>query len=79
VEAVAVACRRATVVPVVSEGDPGRYASGLVTDAVAAYGHWAEADVYLAGPPAMVNATAYLLRHQLGIAPDRVHHDPATA
>ncbi|MET0425315.1 MAG: globin [Actinoplanes sp.] len=66
--------RRATVVPVVSEGSAGPYASGLVTDAVAAYGEWSGHEVFLAGPPVMLAATtAALLR--LGVAPERIHHD----
>ncbi|WP_249998035.1 globin [Actinoplanes sp. M2I2] len=68
------AARRATVVPVVSEGDPGPYASGLVTDAVAAYGEWSDHEVYLAGPPLMLTATSLALQ-QLGVAPERIHHD----
>lgn len=67
--------KRATVVPVVSEGDPGPYASGLVTDAVAAYGEWSRHEVYLAGPPLMLAATGAAL-HLLGVAPDHIHHDP---
>ncbi|MCU7723343.1 globin [Actinoplanes sp. KI2] len=66
--------KRATVVPVVSEGDPGPYASGLVTDAVAAYGEWSQHEVYLAGPPLMLAATSAAL-HQLGVRPERIHHD----
>ena len=66
--------KRATVVPVVSEGDPGPYASGLVTDAVAAYGEWSRHEVYLAGPPLMLAATSAAL-HLLGVHPDRIHHD----
>src|SRR3712207_4242868 len=77
-EAIARSCRRATVVPVVSDGDPGPYASGLVTDAVAAYGEWSAADVFLAGPPAMVAATTVVLRTLLGIDPARIRHDPAS-
>jgi NAD(P)H-flavin reductase len=71
---IARAGRRVTVVPVVSEGDPGQYASGLVTDAIAAYGEWSGHEVYLAGPPPMLAATSAALR-QLGVAPDRIHHD----
>jgi NAD(P)H-flavin reductase len=71
---IARSARRATVVPVVSEGDPGPYASGLVTDAVAAYGEWSDHEVYLAGPPLMLAATSAAL-HQLGVAPERIHHD----
>jgi NAD(P)H-flavin reductase/hemoglobin-like flavoprotein len=71
---IARAARRATVVPVVSEGDPGPYASGLVTDAVAAYGEWSGHEVYLAGPPLMLAATSAAL-HLLGVAPDHIHHD----
>jgi NAD(P)H-flavin reductase/hemoglobin-like flavoprotein len=71
---IARACRRATVVPVISEGEAGPYASGLVTDAVAAYGEWSGHEVYLAGPPLMLAATAAALQ-QLGVAPDRIHHD----
>ena len=71
---IARACRRATVVPVVSEGDSGQYASGLVTDAIAAYGEWSEADAFLAGPPVMLTATSAAL-HLLGVAPERIHHD----
>jgi NAD(P)H-flavin reductase len=66
--------RRATVVPVVAEGSAGPYASGLVTDAVAAYGEWSGHEVFLAGPPAMLAATTTAL-HALGVAPDRIHHD----
>ncbi|MCO8275052.1 FAD-binding oxidoreductase [Actinoplanes sp. TRM 88003] len=76
IAATARAARRATVVPVVSEGDPGPYASGLVTDAVAAYGEWSDHEVYLAGPPLMLAATSRALQ-QLGVTPDRIHHDPA--
>lgn len=71
---IARSARRATVVPVVSEGDPGPYASGLVTDAVAAYGEWSDHEVYLAGPPLMLAATSAALR-LLGVAPERIHHD----
>ena len=71
---IARACKRATVVPVISEGDPGPYASGLVTDAIAAYGRWSEHEVYLAGPPLMLASTSAAL-HQLGVAPERIHHD----
>jgi NAD(P)H-flavin reductase len=59
---------------VISEGDPGAYASGLVTDAVAAYGEWSSHEVYLAGPPLMLAATGAALR-ELGVAPDLIHHD----
>ena len=68
-------CRRATVVPVISEGAAGRYASGLVTDAVAAYGEWSDHEVYLAGPPIMLAATSAALG-QLGVRAGRIHHDP---
>jgi NAD(P)H-flavin reductase len=71
---IARAARRATVIPVISEGDAGRYASGLVTDAVAAYGEWSEHEVYLAGPPTMLGATRAALL-ELGLAPERIHHD----
>jgi NAD(P)H-flavin reductase/hemoglobin-like flavoprotein len=71
---IARACKRATVVPVISEGNPGPYASGLVTDAVAAYGEWSEHEVYLAGPPLMLAATSAAL-HQLRVSPERIHHD----
>ena len=71
---IARAARRATVVPVVSEGNPGPYASGLVTDAVAAYGEWSGHEVYLAGPPLMLAATSAALG-RLGVAPDHIHHD----
>jgi NAD(P)H-flavin reductase len=74
VAAIAQACRRATVVPVISEGDAGQYASGLVTDAVAAYGEWSAHEVYLAGPPSMLAATSEALQ-VLGVAPERIHHD----
>lgn len=66
--------RRITVVPVVSEGNPGPYASGLVMDAVAAYGEWSRHEVYLAGPPLMLAATKAALS-QLGVDPSRIHHD----
>jgi NAD(P)H-flavin reductase/hemoglobin-like flavoprotein len=66
--------RRATVVPVISEGEAGPYASGLVTDAVAAYGEWSGHEVYLAGPPTMLAATRAAL-HLLGVDPERIHHD----
>ncbi|GGQ50529.1 hypothetical protein [Couchioplanes azureus] len=74
ITAIAGAARRATVVPVISEGPAGPYASGLVTDAVAAYGEWSGHEVFLAGPPLMLAATAFAL-HQLGVAPERIHHD----
>jgi NAD(P)H-flavin reductase/hemoglobin-like flavoprotein len=67
-------CRRSTVVPVISEGEAGPYASGLVTDAVAAYGEWSDHEVYLAGPPVMLAATSAAL-HLLGVDPERIHHD----
>ncbi|MFI5492251.1 hypothetical protein [Actinoplanes sp. NPDC051859] len=72
--AVARIARRATIVPVISEGPSGPYAAGLVTDAVAAYGEWSSHEVYLAGPPLMLAATALAL-HELGVAPERIHHD----
>ncbi len=74
IAAIARACHRATVVPVISEGDPGPYASGLVTDAVAAYGEWSRHEVFLAGPPLMLAATSIVLQ-QLGIDAERIHHD----
>lgn len=74
ITAIARAARRATVVPVISEGEAGPYASGLVTDAIAAYGEWSKHEVYLAGPPDMIAATRAALI-QLGVAPDRIHHD----
>ncbi|GIE75732.1 hypothetical protein Aph02nite_16820 [Actinoplanes philippinensis] len=67
---------RATVVPVVAEGDPGPYPSGLVTDAVAAYGEWSRHEIYLAGPPLMIAGTSAVLQ-QLGVPAARIHHDPA--
>jgi NAD(P)H-flavin reductase/hemoglobin-like flavoprotein len=66
--------RRITIVPVVSEGNPGPYASGLVMDAVAAYGEWSRHEVYLAGPPVMLAATRAAL-YQLGVQPSQIHHD----
>ena len=71
---IAHSARRATVVPVISEGESGPYASGLVTDAVAAYGEWSAHEVYLAGPPLMLAATSAAL-HALGVHPERIHHD----
>jgi NAD(P)H-flavin reductase len=71
---IARAARRATVVPVISEGSAGPYASGLVTDAVAAYGEWSKHEVYLAGPPIMLAATRAALLH-LGVDPECIHHD----
>jgi NAD(P)H-flavin reductase len=73
---IARAGRRITVVPVISEGEAGPYASGLVTDAVAAYGEWSGREVYLAGPPVMLAATKAALQ-QLGVDPARIHHDAA--
>jgi NAD(P)H-flavin reductase len=73
---IARSCRRATVIPVISEGESGPYAAGLVTDAVAAYGEWSGHEVYLAGPPLMLVATGAALQ-QLGVAPERIHHDPS--
>jgi NAD(P)H-flavin reductase/hemoglobin-like flavoprotein len=75
IAAIARTAQRATVVPVVAEGDPGPYASGLVTDAVAAYGEWSDYDVFLAGPPLMLASTTAAL-HQLGVDPERIRHDP---
>ncbi|UQU62945.1 flavohemoprotein [Couchioplanes caeruleus] len=74
ITAIAAAARRATVVPVISEGPAGPYASGLVTDAVAAYGEWSGHEAYLAGPPLMLAATSAALQ-QLGVHPERIHHD----
>ncbi|WP_344936564.1 flavohemoprotein [Actinoplanes nipponensis] len=71
---IAHACRRATVIPVISDGEAGPYASGLVTDAVAAYGEWSGHEVYLAGPPVMLAATSTALQ-ELGVAAERIHHD----
>ncbi|BAL86906.1 putative flavohemoprotein [Actinoplanes missouriensis 431] len=75
VSAIAHEAPKATVVPVVSEGNPGPYAYGLVTDAVAAYGEWSRHEVCLAGPPLMVAATTAALE-DLGVPPARIHHDP---
>jgi NAD(P)H-flavin reductase len=74
IASIARACQRATVVPVVSVGEAGQYASGLVTDAIAAYGEWSDAEVFLAGPPVMLAATREALQ-ALGVAPERIHHD----
>jgi NAD(P)H-flavin reductase len=74
ITAVAEVCRQATVIPVISQGDPGPYASGLVTDAIAAYGEWSRHEVFLAGPPPMLTATSRVLVG-LGIDPQRIHHD----
>ena len=74
---IARSARRATVVPVISEGESGPYASGLVTDAVAAYGEWSAHEVFLAGPPLMLAATTIAL-HALGVHPSRIHHDAPT-
>jgi NAD(P)H-flavin reductase len=71
---IARACKRATVVPVISEGNPGPYASGLVTDAVAAYGEWSGHEAYLAGPPLMLAETGRALQ-ALGVAPEHIHFD----
>ena len=71
---IARAAYRATVIPVVSEGEAGPYASGLVTDAIAAYGEWSGHEVYLAGPPLMLAATSLALQ-RLGVDPERIHHD----
>ena len=69
--------RRVTVVPVISEGDAGPYASGLVTDAVAAYGDWSNHEIYLAGPPVMLASTKAALQQLLRVDPARIHHDAA--
>ena len=71
---IAHAAPRVTVVPVIAEGDPGPYASGLVTDAVAGYGEWSRHEVYVAGPPLMIAATSAALE-ALGVAAARIHHD----
>ncbi|MBB2941413.1 NAD(P)H-flavin reductase/hemoglobin-like flavoprotein [Actinoplanes lutulentus] len=73
--AIALQAPKAKVVPVVSEGNPGPYAYGQVTDAVAAYGEWSRHEVCVAGPPLMVAATTAALEH-LRISPARIHHDP---
>lgn len=65
---------RATVVPVIAEGDPGPYLAGLVTEAVAAHGEWSGHEVFVAGPPLMVLAVGATLR-ELGVAPDLIHAD----
>lgn len=74
VAALARAARRATVIPVISEGPSGPYAAGLVTDAVAAYGEWSGHEVYLAGPPLMLVAVSAALQ-DLGVDPAHIHHD----
>jgi NAD(P)H-flavin reductase/hemoglobin-like flavoprotein len=74
IAAIARAAPRATVIPVISEGEAGPYASGLVTDAVAAYGEWSGHEAYLAGPPLMLAATSAALQ-DLGVDPERIHHD----
>jgi NAD(P)H-flavin reductase/hemoglobin-like flavoprotein len=73
--ALAAAAPRATVIPIVAEGDPGPYPGGLVTDAVAAYGEWTRHEIYLAGPPLMIAGTSAALQ-QLGVPEARIHHDP---
>ncbi len=71
---IARSAKRATVIPVIAEGNPGPYASGLVTDAVAAYGNWADHEAYLAGPPLMLAETTAALQ-RLGVPPEQIHHD----
>ncbi|WP_127547991.1 flavohemoprotein [Actinoplanes sp. OR16] len=75
VSAIAHTAPKVTIVPVVSEGFPGPYTFGLLTDAVAAYGEWSRHEVCVAGPPLMVAATTAALEH-LGVPKTRIHHDP---
>ncbi|MEV4255962.1 hypothetical protein AB0J52_22625, partial [Spirillospora sp. NPDC049652] len=74
------------VVPVVSDEvtpneadepdapDGGRPRGAAVAEALERLGDWSEHEVYLAGPAAMIRATAARLR-DLGVPPERIHHD----
>ncbi len=63
-----------TVVPVVSDDPSFSGEQGLLADAVARRGTWAEYDVFVAGSPAMTRATVARLR-SLGVPAERVRHD----
>ncbi|GGK90077.1 oxidoreductase [Sphaerisporangium melleum] len=65
------------VLPVVS-GEPGHDGMhGLLPDVVGRFHSFAEHEVYVCGPPAMVEQTVCRLRHD-GVPPERIHRDPAT-
>jgi NAD(P)H-flavin reductase/hemoglobin-like flavoprotein len=62
------------VIPAVSDEPSYRGHRGLVADVVGEYGPWSGFDAYVCGPPAMVAATTARL-HELGIAPQSIHHE----
>jgi len=47
---------------------------GKVPDVLDRFDGWADHDVYISGPPAMIDHTARALQG-LGVAPARIHHD----
>jgi NAD(P)H-flavin reductase len=73
-----------TVVPVVSEDPSFNGEQGLLPDAVARRGTWADHDVFVSGSPGMTRATVNRLM-SLGVPADRIRFDvgdgehPATA
>ncbi|MFE9095389.1 globin domain-containing protein [Streptomyces sp. NPDC007264] len=67
-------CPWLRVVPVIGEG-PGGPGEGSLVEAVARQGDWADHVAYTSGPSAMVNAVVWRLSG-LGLAADRIRHDP---
>ncbi|MET8141023.1 globin domain-containing protein [Sphaerisporangium sp. NPDC005288] len=66
------------ILPVVS-GDPAYDGiRGPLPDVVRRFHSWADHEVYVCGPPAMVEETVRRLQHD-GVPPARVHRDPGPA
>lgn len=63
------------LVPAVSDDPAFDGPHGTLPDLVADSGPWTGHEVYVCGPPAMVDAMDHVLA-RLGVDPDSVHHDP---
>jgi len=63
------------VVPVVSAQRAFDGMHGLAGDVLDRFQGWEDHDVYLAGPPAMIDHAVRTLQ-RLGVSPARLHHDP---
>ncbi|MFC4913824.1 globin domain-containing protein [Actinomadura gamaensis] len=73
-------CPWLRVVPVLSDARDGDGSSGVnalpgtAAEVLDRFRDWSDHDVYIAGPAAMIRSTATRL-HELGVPPERIHHD----
>lgn len=66
---------RLRVIPVVSEDPDFDGMHGLISDALGHFVPFDDHEIYVAGPPEMITTTVTRL-HEMGVAAERIHHDP---